>query len=180
MKSLPTSLPGVQLLELDSFGDARGRFMELYRRERYHELGITTEFVQDNYSTSTRNTLRGLHHQLHQPQGKLVVVARGEIFDVAVDIRRDSSTFKKWFGAHLSADNHLQMWIPPGFAHGFLVTSDTADVIYKCTTTYAPADERSIRYDDPDLAIDWPLAGSAPILSARDQAAPLLASSELP
>jgi dTDP-4-dehydrorhamnose 3,5-epimerase len=179
MKVIETPLPGVLLIELATFGDHRGRFMETYRRERYAAAGIDSEFVQDNYSSSVRGTLRGLHHQLHSPQGKLVHVTRGEVFDVAVDIRRASATFGKWFGARLSAENHLQMWVPPGFAHAFLVTSDSADVLYKVTTTYAPTDERAIRWNDPDLAIDWPLQDE-PLLSARDRDAPLLRDSELP
>ncbi len=181
MNVLPTSLPGVVLLELAVFGDERGRFMETYRRERYATVGIDHAFVQDNFSTSVKGTLRGLHHQLTQPQGKLVHVTRGEVFDVAVDVRRGSPTFGKWFGATLSAENHRQMWIPPGFAHGFLVTSETADFAYKCTRQYAPGDERVIRWNDPDLAIDWPIAGTGePLLSPRDRAAPWLKDSELP
>lgn len=182
MKTLPTTLPGVVLLELDVYGDHRGRFMETFRRERYLELGIGVglEFVQDNFSSSARGILRGLHHQLRNPQGKLVHVTRGEVFDVAVDIRRGSPTFGKWFGALLSAENHRQMWIPPGFAHGFYVTSEQADFAYKVTATYAPDDERPIRWDDPDLAIDWPLGGIAPTLSKRDEAAPRLRDAELP
>ncbi|HEY0190055.1 MAG TPA: dTDP-4-dehydrorhamnose 3,5-epimerase [Kofleriaceae bacterium] len=184
MKSLPTTLPGVVLLELDVFGDARGRFMETFRRDRYLEagVGVGCEFVQDNFSTSVRGTLRGLHHQLTRPQGKLVHVTRGEVFDVAVDIRRGSPAFGQWFGALLSADNHRQMWIPPGFAHGFVVTSDSADFAYKVTATYAPEDDRSIRWDDPALAITWPRVWDAagPLLSKRDVAAPLLADAELP
>lgn len=181
MKQIATPLPGVLLVELDVFGDHRGRFMETYRRERYLELGIGVglEFVQDNFSSSLRGTLRGLHHQLHHPQGKLVHVTRGEVFDVAVDIRRGSPTFGQSFGTLLSADNRLQMWIPPGFAHGFLVTSESADFAYKVTATYVPSDERPIRWDDPDLAIEWPIEGT-PILSARDQAAPRLRDAELP
>lgn len=176
-----TSLPGVMLVELAVFGDERGRFMETYRRQRYVEagIGVGLEFVQDNFSSSVRGTLRGLHHQLTQPQGKLVYVTRGEVFDVAVDVRRGSPTFGKWFGTILSAENHLQMWIPPGFAHGFLVTSDYADFAYKVTAAYAPADERTIRWDDPDLAITWPLTGP-PILSQRDANAAALRDSELP
>jgi dTDP-4-dehydrorhamnose 3,5-epimerase len=182
MKTLPTTLPGVVLLELDVFGDSRGRFMETYRRERYLELGIAVglEFVQDNFSTSVKGTLRGLHQQLHNPQGKLVWVTRGEVWDVAVDIRRGSPTFGKWFGNYLSADNHLQMWVPPGFAHGFVVTSETADFTYKCTASYVASDERAIKWDDPELAVAWPLGGAEPILSARDQKAPLLRDAELP
>ncbi len=179
MKELPTSLPGVRLLELKVFGDHRGRFMETYKRERYAELGIGPEFVQDNFSSSARGILRGLHHQLTQPQGKLVHVTRGEVYDVAVDIRRGSPTFGQHFGVVLSADNHLQAWIPPGFAHGFLVLSETADFLYKTTRGYVPEDERAIRWDDPAIGIPWPLTG-APTLSARDVNAPLLRDSELP
>jgi dTDP-4-dehydrorhamnose 3,5-epimerase len=182
MKVTGTPLPGVLLVELKAFGDDRGRFLETYRRERYVEAGIATglEFVQDNFSSSVRGTLRGLHHQLTRPQGKLVHVTRGEVFDVAVDVRRGSPTFGRWFGVRLSADNCLQLWIPPGFAHGFLVTSETADFAYKVTAAYAPEDERTIRWDDPDLAIDWPLEGGVPRLSPRDAAAPLLRDSQLP
>lgn len=181
MKTLPTSLPGVVLLELDVFGDQRGRFMETFRRDRYRELGIGVglEFVQDNFSSSTKNILRGLHHQVVHQQGKLVHVTRGEIWDVCVDVRRGSPTFGNWFGTSLSAENHCQLWIPPGFAHGFLVVSDVADVAYKVTAVYAPADERSILWSDPDLAIEWPLTGE-PVLSARDREALLLRDSELP
>ncbi len=181
MKTLPTTLPGVVLLELDAFGDTRGKFMETYRRERYLEVGVGVglEFVQDNYSRSVKNTLRGLHYQLANSQGKLVHVPRGEVFDVAVDIRRGSPTFGQWFGTLLSEDNHRQMWIPPGFGHGFVVTSAEADFVYKCTATYAPDDERSIRWDDPMIGIVWPLA-VAPILSKRDQAAVLLRDADLP
>ena len=181
MKQLETTLPGVVLLELDVFGDARGRFMETYRRERYLELGVGVglEFVQDNHSSSARGILRGLHHQLRNPQGKLVHVTRGEVFDVAVDIRRGSPAFGRWFGTYLSAENHRQMWIPPGFAHGFVVTSEQADFAYKVTATYDPTDDRSIRWDDPELAIAWPIEGT-PVLSRRDVAAPLLRDSELP
>ena len=181
MKVVERPFGGVVLVELDVFGDARGRFMETFRRDRYAEAGIAAglEFVQDNLSTSIRGTLRGLHHQLTKPQGKLVHVTRGEVWDVAVDIRRGSPTFGRWFGAHLSADNHRQMWVPPGFAHGFVVLSESADFAYKCTAAYDKADDRAIRWNDPELAIAWPLDG-APILSARDEGAPLLRDSELP
>jgi dTDP-4-dehydrorhamnose 3,5-epimerase len=182
MKKLETTLPGVVLLEIDVYGDDRGRFMETFRRERYreHGVGVDLEFVQDNFSSSTKGTLRGLHHQLIRPQGKLVSVLRGEIWDVCVDIRKGSPTFGKWFGTTLSAANHLQLWVPPGFAHGFLVTSDQADVYYKVTNHYYdPTDERSIRWDDPELAVQWPLDGE-PILSNRDRVAPLLAAADLP
>jgi dTDP-4-dehydrorhamnose 3,5-epimerase len=179
MKTLPTTLPGVVLLELDVFGDHRGRFIETFRRDRYREFGIDLEFVQDNFSSSTKGILRGLHYQLHQPQGKLVHVTRGEVFDVAVDIRRGSPTFGRWFGTTLSAENHRQMWVPPGFAHAFLVTSDQADFVYKVTANYAPADERGIAWNDPQLAIAWPIAGE-PTLSKKDAAAPLFRDAELP
>lgn len=181
MKVLRTELPGVVIVELDVFGDPRGRFMETFRHDRYRELGIGVglEFVQDNFSSSVKHTLRGLHHQLVQQQGKLVHVTRGEIWDVAVDIRRGSPTFGKWFGTTLSAANHRQLWIPPGFAHGFLVLSDEADVAYKVTALYAPDDERSILWNDTELGIEWPLTGE-PILSARDRNAKLLRDSDLP
>jgi len=179
MKTLATTLPDVVLLELDVFGDTRGRFMETYRLSRYREVGIAAEFVQDNFSSSVRGTLRGLHYQLRSPQGKLVHVTRGAVFDVAVDIRVGSPAFGRWFATELSADNHRQLWIPPGFAHGFLVTSDTADFAYKCTAIYDPSDDRSIRWNDPELAIAWPLDGE-PLLSKRDVAAPPLREAELP
>lgn len=181
MKRLPTTLPGVVLLELDVFGDSRGRFMETFRRERYLEAGVAVglDFVQDNFSSSVKGTLRGLHYQLEHPQGKLVHVTHGEVFDVAVDIRRGSPTFGQWFGTLLSADNHRQLWLPPGFAHGFLVTSAEAHFSYKCTQTYVASDDRSLRWDDPDLGITWPLEG-APLLSKRDVAAPGLRDALLP
>jgi dTDP-4-dehydrorhamnose 3,5-epimerase len=181
MKTLQTTLPGVVLLELDVFGDQRGRFIETFRRDRYRELGVGVglEFVQDNFSSSVKHTLRGLHYQLTQQQGKLVHVTRGAIWDVCVDVRRGSPTFRQWFGTELSADNHRQLWTPPGFAHGFLVLSDAADVAYKVTALYAPTDERSILWNDSELAIAWPLDGE-PVLSARDRAALRLAHSELP
>lgn len=179
MKTLPTTLPGVMLLELDVFGDARGRFMETYRRERYAELGIAVELVQDSLSTSVGGVLRGLHYQLANPQAKLVHVSRGEVFDVCVDIRTGSPTFRHWFGTSLSEANHRQLWIPPGFAHGFYVVSDVADVVYKFSTVYSATDEYVIAWNDPELAIAWPLAGE-PLLSARDRAAPRLADCALP
>lgn len=182
MKALETTLPGLVLLELRSFGDERGRFMETFSRERYLEVGVGVglEFVQDNYSSSTKGVLRGLHQQVQHPQGKLVMVTRGEVWDVAVDVRRGSPTFAKWYGAVLSDKNNRQMWIPPGFAHGFLTLSDSADFLYKCTDSYRPADEHPIRWDDSDLAIEWPLAGVTPVVSARDQAASLFKDTELP
>jgi dTDP-4-dehydrorhamnose 3,5-epimerase len=169
------------LLELDVFGDHRGRFMETFRRDRYLEFGIGVglEFVQDNFSSSAKGILRGLHYQLQHPQGKLVHVTRGEVFDVAVDIRKGSPTFGQWFGTILSAENHRQMWVPPGFAHGFLVTSEQADFVYKVTANYAPADERGILWNDPDLAIKWLITGE-PTLSNKDAAAATMKTAELP
>ena len=179
MKTLPTTLPGLVLLELAVFDDARGRFMETYQRERYRAIGITGDFVQDNFSSSAKGSLRGLHYQLRQPQGKLVHVTRGEVFDVCVDIRVGSPTFGQWFGTILSEDNHRQLWVPPGFAHGFLALSERADVAYKCTTFYAPGDERAVRWTDPQLAIAWPTRDS-PTLSKKDAEAVLLRDAELP
>lgn len=181
MNVLPTTLPGVALIELDVFGDARGRFIEMFRRDRYAAagIGVGLEFVQDNFSSSVRGTLRGLHYQLEYPQGKLVWVTRGEVFDVAVDIRRGSPTFGQWFGTILAATNYRQLWVPPGFAHGFQVLSEEADFSYKVTANYVPTDERAIRWNDPDLAIAWPLA-EAPTLSKRDTAAPSLREAALP
>jgi dTDP-4-dehydrorhamnose 3,5-epimerase len=181
VKVLETSLPGVLLIDVAVFGDHRGRFMETFRRQRYLDagIGVGLEFVQDNFSASTRGTLRGLHHQLTQPQGKLVHVTRGSVFDVAVDIRRGSPHFGKWFGHVLSEENHMQMWVPPGFAHGFAVLSESADFVYKATAEYAAHDERAIRWDDPEIGIEWPIEGP-PTLSARDQVAIGLRESELP
>lgn len=163
-----TSLEGVLLIEPNVFGDNRGFFMETYHRKRYEDAGIKHSFVQDNHSRSVRGTLRGLHYQLRHPQGKLVWVVCGTIFDVAVDIRRGSPSFGKWLGIHLCADDHRQIFIPEGFAHGFCVLSDQADVIYKCTDFYDPADEHGIRWDDPALAIHWPV--QEPIVSPKDRA----------
>jgi len=179
MKVEATPLPGVRSIELSVFGDHRGRFMETYRRQRYVEAGITAELVQDNFSSSSRGTLRGLHYQLNHPQGKLVHVTRGEVFDVAVDIRRGSPHFGKWFGCALSAENNRQLWIPPGFAHGFLVISEAADFVYKTTDYYSPGDDRTVRWDDPEIGIAWPWT-DVPVLSARDKVAPLLRDAELP
>jgi dTDP-4-dehydrorhamnose 3,5-epimerase len=182
MKVVGTHLDGIVVVELTAFGDHRGRFMETYRRERYLEAGIGRgmEFVQDNFSSSQRGTLRGLHFQLTRPQGKLVHVTRGEAFDVAVDVRRGSPTFGKWFGTTLSAENRLQVWIPPGYAHGFLGTSETVDFVYKTTEVYVPSDERAVRWNDPQLAIVWPELGMVPTLSAKDRDAPLFDEADLP
>jgi dTDP-4-dehydrorhamnose 3,5-epimerase len=172
MKVEPTSLPGAILINPDVFEDSRGYFMETWNSREFSAAGIDAVFVQDNMSQSARHTLRGLHYQIRQPQGKLVRVVRGEVFDVAVDLRRSSPTFGKHAGVFLSADNKCSFWVPPGFAHGFLVLSNTAEFEYKCTDYYAPEFERAIRWDDPDIGIDWPLPdGAQPLLSARDEAA---------
>ncbi len=169
MKVEATTLPGVLLIHPTVFEDARGYLVETWQRDRYEQAGLPTDFVQDNESGSVRHTLRGLHHQLGTPQGKLVRVIEGEVFDVAVDIRRSSEHFGRWFGTILSAQNRAQLWVPPGFAHGFLVLSEHAVVVYKCTAFYSPADERTILWNDPELAIDWPLAaGASPLVSIRD------------
>lgn len=175
----PLSLPGVVELALEAFTDPRGVLVETFHAARHRELGIAAEFVQDNFSRSVRGTLRGLHFQLRQPQGKLVTVLRGEIFDVAVDIRAGSPTFGQWCGRTLSETNRRQLWIPPGFAHGFLAVSDEADVLYKLTAPYVPDDQHAIRWNDRRLAIAWPLAGE-PQLSAKDASAPPLAEAALP
>ena len=180
MKVTPTDLPEVLVIDPDVFGDERGFFMETWQRRKYAEAGIDCDFVQDNHSRSVRGTLRGLHYQVRQAQGKLVRVTRGEVFDVAVDIRRSSPNFGRWIGEWLSADNKRQLWVPPGFAHGFYVTSETAEFQYKCTDYYAPEHERSVRWDDPDLGIEWPLGTrAAPIVSEKDRAAPGLAEAEV-
>lgn len=176
MKVLPTRLPGVLLIEPKAFGDERGFFMETWQARRYADAGIAQEFVQDNMSFSLRGVLRGLHLQHPRAQGKLVYTPQGEVFDVAVDVRRGSPTFGRWVGEYLSSDNKRQLWIPAGFAHGFCVVSEKALLAYKCTDFYHPEDELSIRWDDPAIGIDWPLAPVS--LSPKDVAAPLL--SEVP
>jgi dTDP-4-dehydrorhamnose 3,5-epimerase len=165
----PTALPDVLLVQPVTHRAARGHFLETFHAERYAQAGIPGPFVQDNLSFSHHGVLRGLHYQWPNPQGKLVFVLQGEIFDVAVDIRRQSPTFGRWVGVTLSADNHQQLWIPPGFAHGFCVTSAAALVTYKCTDYYAPECERAIRWDDAEIGIDWPL--SSPVVSSKDGAA---------
>ena len=172
MKVTETPLPGVLLIEPQVFGDARGFFMETYQADRYGALGIPRVFVQDNLSRSVKGTLRGLHLQEPKPQGKLVQVLAGAVFDVAVDVRRGSPTFGKWYGVELSEANKRQMWVPPGFAHGFCVLTDSADFLYKCTELYAPESERSVLWNDPDIGIAWPV--QAPLLSKKDAAAPRL------
>ncbi|HVZ86377.1 MAG TPA: dTDP-4-dehydrorhamnose 3,5-epimerase [Polyangia bacterium] len=172
MNIIETSLPGVLIIEPKVFGDDRGFFLETYQQARYASAGITEPFVQDNLSRSARGTLRGLHFQQPNPQGKLVQALRGAVFDVAVDLRRGSPTFGRWFGAELSEQNRRQMWIPGGFAHGFCVVSESADFAYKCTANYAPESGRAIAWDDPDLGIEWPITD--PLLSAQDRSAPRL------
>lgn len=179
MKLTETGLPGVFALTPQRFTDQRGFFQEIYHAGQFAGLGIADAFVQDNHSRSVGGTLRGLHFQHPHPQGKLVRVIRGAIFDVAVDIRRDSPHFGQWVGMTLTEENGTMLWVPPGFAHGFCVISDQADVVYKCTALYSPADERVIAWNDPRLAIDWPV--DRPLLSARDAAAGgLEAISDLP
>lgn len=173
MKVTPMSLPEVLLVEPQRFGDARGYFLETFREERYREVGITLPFVQDNLSRSSRGILRGLHLQNPNAQGKLVYVLVGEVFDVAVDVRVGSPNFGKWTGTTLSADDHRQLWIPPGFAHGFLVVSEIALFAYKCTTAYAARDELGVAWNDPGIGIPWP--NGEPLLSAKDAALPRLA-----
>jgi len=166
MDVIATQHPDVLLLRPRVFGDARGFFLESYNRKTFAGIGIDAEFVQDNHSRSAQGVLRGLHYQIRQPQGKLVRVVAGEVFDVAVDIRRGSPTFGRWEGVVLSAENRRQLWIPEGFAHGFLVLSAYAEFLYKTTDYWAPEHERCIAWNDPDLAIGWPLGGAAPSLSA--------------
>jgi dTDP-4-dehydrorhamnose 3,5-epimerase len=180
VKITPTALPGVLILEPKVFGDARGFFLESFNQRVFDEaVGHHVDFVQDNHSRSQRGVLRGLHYQLPpHAQGKLVRVASGAVFDVAVDMRRGSPSFGRWTGAELSAENQRQLWIPPGFAHGFLVLSESADFLYKTSGYYMPQAEAAVRWDDPALAIDWPLNGMTPLLSTKDAAAPSLAASQ--
>ncbi len=166
MKVLPSELPGVLLFEPQIFEDGRGFFLETYHRQRYRDAGLAAEFVQDNHSCSRQGTLRGLHYQLPNPQGKLVWAIHGEIFDVAVDMRKDSPTLGKWMATRLSSANRRQLYVPPGFAHGFCVVSATAEVFYKCTDFYRPQHEHILSWNDPELAIDWPV--KSPALSRRD------------
>ncbi len=179
MKATRLSIPEVVLIEPKVFGDARGFFFESFNQKAFNEAtGTNHQFVQDNHSRSSRGVLRGLHYQIQQAQGKLVRVARGAVFDVAVDIRGSSPTFGQWVGAELTEDNQHQLWVPPGFAHGFVVLSESADFLYKTTDYYAPQHERSIAWNDPSIGISWPALaqGQQPLLSAKDSAAPLLAS----
>ena len=172
MNIITCDIPGLLIVEPKVFGDARGFFMEIWNRERYREAGLDWNFVQDNVSLSRRGTLRGLHFQNPAPQGKLVFVLQGEVFDVAVDIRRSSPTFGRWHGLHLSGDNKRQFLIPPGFAHGFAVLSETALFAYKCTEFYTPQNELTLAWNDPDIGVDWQTA--SPLLSDKDQRYPRL------
>lgn len=179
MQAIPTAIPDVMLIEPRVFGDARGFFFESYNEHTFAEAtGLRLNFVQDNHSRSTKGVLRGLHYQIRQPQGKLVRVVRGSVFDVAVDVRKSSPTFGQWVGVELSESNHRQLWVPAGFAHGFLVTSDSADFLYKTTDYYAPEHERCIAWNDPGVGVVWPLEG-APQLSAKDLAGLSLAEAEV-
>lgn len=179
MNVIRTSIPDLLILEPKVFGDARGFFLESFNADAFQKAtGLDVRFVQDNHSRSSKNVLRGLHYQIQQSQGKLVRVVRGTVYDVAVDIRKSSHTFGQWSGTELSETNHRQMWIPPGFAHGFVVLTDSADFLYKTTDYYAPAYERSILWNDPDIGIQWPTEGT-PQLSAKDQAGVRLHEAEL-
>lgn len=180
MNVITTPLEGLLVLEPRVFGDDRGFFFESYNARRFAELtGVNAELVQDNHSRSSKGVLRGLHYQILQAQGKLVRATAGAVFDVAVDIRKSSPTFGQWYGIELSAENKRQMWIPPGFAHGFVVTSDSAEFLYKTTDYWAPEHERAILWNDPAIGIDWPQLDATPLLSGKDQAALLLADAEV-
>jgi dTDP-4-dehydrorhamnose 3,5-epimerase len=169
MKIIETAIPEVKIIELNAFGDSRGVFFENFHAQRYQEiLGIHDEFVQDNFSRSQKNVLRGLHHQVEQPQGKLVTVLSGRVYDVAVDVRDGSPTYGHWVSVELSTENKRQFWIPKGFAHGFYVLSDSADFYYKCTDYYRPEAEKTLMWDDPTLDIQWPISGK-PIISDKDK-----------
>ena len=178
MKVTPSELADVLVIEPDVYPDERGFFLETYNRRRFSDAGIEAEFVQDNHTFSVRNVLRGLHYQIRQPQGKLVAVMAGEIFDVAVDLRRSSPSFGKWTGVTLSGGGHRMMWIPAGFAHGYLVLSEHAIVLYKTTDFYAPQHERTIRWDDPDVGIRWPLEAD-PITSDKDRRGAMLRAADV-
>lgn len=179
MKATPTAIPEVIVIEPRVFGDARGFFYESFNQRAFNDAtGLDLSFVQDNHSRSAKNVLRGLHYQLRRPQGKLIRVVRGAVFDVAVDLRRSSPTFCQWVGIELSEDDHRQLWVPPGFAHGFLVLSETAELLYKTTDYYDPTDERRIAWNEPDINVHWPLAHE-PVLSALDAAAGRLDSASL-
>lgn len=179
MRVARTTLPEVMIVEPRVFGDDRGFFMESWNARSFADAGISASFVQDNHSRSAQGVLRGLHYQLVRPQGKLVRVIRGRVFDVAVDVRRASNTFGKWIGVELSASNRKMLWVPPGFAHGFLSLEEGTEFLYKCTDFYAPEHERSILWSDPDIGIDWPLSDQDPVLASKDSEAPLLRDAEV-
>ena len=180
MQATRLAIPDVMLIEPKVFGDARGFFFESFNQRAFNDAtGTNHQFVQDNHSRSSRGVLRGLHYQVQQPQGKLVRVVQGAVFDVAVDIRNSSPTFGQWVGAELSADNHRQLWVPPGFAHGFLVLSDTAEFLYKTTDYYAPEYERCIVWNDPSISVEWPIFVQNPTLSAKDQKGSFLNEAEV-
>jgi len=180
MSVIRTRIPDVLILEPKVFGDARGFFFESFNQQAFAAAcGAEYQFVQDNHSRSARGVLRGMHYQIRQPQGKLVRVVRGAVFDVAVDIRRSSPTFGQWVGEELSEENQRQMWVPPGFAHGFLVLSESADFLYKTTDYYAPQHERCIAWDDTELGIEWPVPGMEPVLSAKDKLGVSLSAAEV-
>lgn len=179
MKATPTTIPEVMIIEPNVFGDERGFFFESFNQKKFEEaIGRPTQFVQDNHSRSAKNVLRGLHYQIKNAQGKLVRVTKGEVFDVAVDVRKSSPTFGQWVGAILSAENKKQLWVPEGFAHGFVVLSESADFLYKTTDYYAPEHERSIIWNDPQVGIEWP-EGIEPVLSDKDQEASTLEQAEV-
>lgn len=180
MEFLPLAIPEVMVVKPRVFGDARGFFMETWEARKFADAGYPLQFVQDNHSLSVKGTLRGLHYQIQQPQGKLVRVTAGEVFDVAVDIRSKSPTFSQWVGVTLSAENKQQLWVPPGFAHGFLVTSETAEFVYKCTDYYAPQFERTLLWNDPEIGIRWPVPiGQVPLLSDKDKAGKPLSEADV-
>lgn len=180
MNVIPTALPEVLILEPKVFGDERGFFMESWNARTFREAtGLDVDFVQDNHSRSAKNVLRGIHYQIVKPQGKLVRVVSGAVFDVAVDLRKSSPNFGKWVGVELTAENRRQLWVPPGFGHGFLVTSDSADFLYKTTEYWMAPLDRSLRWNDSAVAVQWPLAGVLPQLATKDEAAPLLADAEV-
>jgi dTDP-4-dehydrorhamnose 3,5-epimerase len=180
IKAVPTAIRDVLIFEPQVFGDDRGFLLVSWNAENFRDAtGGDVTFVQDNHSRSRRGVLRGLHYQIRQPQGKLVRVVTGRVFDVAVDVRRSSPTFGRWVGVELSADNRRQLWVPPGFAHGFLVLSDTADFLYKTTDYYAPEHERTVAWNDPAIGIDWPVDGGEPVLSAKDRVGTALTEAEV-
>lgn len=180
MKIIPTEIPDIVLIEPEIYRDERGFFMETWQKKRFADAGLPVDFAQDNHSGSHKGILRGLHYQLHQPQGKLVRVVVGEVFDVAVDLRKSSPTFGRWVGARLSAEKKQIFWVPPGFGHGYYVLSDWAEFVYKATDFYAPQYERTILWNDPQIGIEWPLLdGQAPLLSPKDKVGKLLSQAEV-